>query len=248
MNLSKEEKRELKQFKLITKKDFEIYLAELIVRTQANLKIHKRYLDRLNNYIGSIERDRAQGISKKVDNEIYEEYVDLLSRRFCYILNLMGDRQETSLSYYKFRQMIKRYKNRKTLEFEIRDIDEEIDKLLKEFNLQRNWQNHVPESLLTSTIKMMGHDIREDQTVINPLIIKEFNYCTLELIKDLYNGQVVFYDQTMKVLRSMKKDYSCLIGETMKIFTEYADGEKDLARFEVNTISAQVQGITPNND
>jgi len=236
--------KELKQFKLEDKIDFIVYLQELIVRTDKCLVKMKKYLSELEIEIKKThESGRKDEAGVTVINaEIYSRYVDLIGNNTAYLLNLTGDQQKTSLSYIKFRKLVQTRRKRGSLDFEIRDIDEEIDELLKDLNKMRNWYNHVPESLLMSEIKLIkdgefgGHSM-------NPIIINYYVTCQIEVVQDLFDSSSNFYKTCRDIHQSMKKDFSSLIGESVVIQRKDYEYSKNMKMFEATKLSAEIQGI-----
>ncbi len=236
-------KQDLKQFKLEEKIDFTVYLQELIARTDISLLKLKKYLDELETEIVEIKKDIEKcGRKNEFNYERYSRYVDLIDSPTSYLLNLIGDQQKTSISYAKFRSLIDKRKKRGSLNVEVRDIDEEIEYYLTDLNRMRNWYNHVPESLLLSEISMIregklnGHNI-------NPVQVSYFQICELDVIEDLFETSTNFYNVCRKIHQSMKKDYSSIIGESVKIQRVFIEKPKSMKYFEASKLSADVQGI-----
>jgi hypothetical protein len=67
-----------------------------------------------------------------------------------YLLNVIGDAQGVSILYFKYRQQAKKLIDRHVEGIAIIEFTDELNALIKEFNKMRNWQNHIPESLLVS--------------------------------------------------------------------------------------------------
>lgn len=242
--LIKEDKRKLKRFELNDKSDFIIYLHELITRTYKCIRLEKIYLERLSNYIDARIKENPNIDIKeiKVKEEVYHEFLHLLSSMDSYILNLIGDHQEVSMSYKKFRDLISKKKRKGKLDFEIRDLDESTANYINEFNKLRNWINHVPESLLMSEIKLIQEGELRGHTV-NPIIININNYYTLEYLQDLYITTKKFHEIAIKIHQSMKKDYSSLIGESMRIELNFRDIPTVVKETSIAKLSAQIQGL-----
>ncbi|MDU7365401.1 hypothetical protein [Clostridium sp.] len=241
MELSKKEKQKMKQFELSSRESFVIYLQELITRTYKCIRKHKRYLDKLESYI-NIKSDDKTTKDVRVPEEDYSEFLSLLSDVESYLLNLIGDHQQSSMSYKKFREVLDRKNKKGHIDFEVRKLDEDIAEYLSQLNKLRNWQNHVPESLLTSQIRFIEEGKMEGYFE-NPIVININNYYTLEYLIDLYNGSKNFHNVIVKVHQNMKKDYSCLIGESVRIEKNYIETSVKICVTEATKMSAEIQGL-----
>lgn len=241
LELSKEERRRMKSFDLKSKDEFIIYLQELIGRTYKCIRKHKRYLERLDSYIETL-KNKEDDKEIKISEEVYGEFTDLLSSIECYVLNLIGDHQQSSMSYKKFRDLIDKRKKRGTIDFEIRELDQTVIEYLNELNKIRNWANHVPESLLTSEIRLIQEGKLKDHSR-NPIIITIDQYYSLEYLMDLYETSSNFNKVIVSVHQSMKKDYSSLIGESMNIVKNYTDKPRGIEFLEATKLSGQVQEL-----
>ena len=240
--LSKDEKRKMKRFQLENKDDFRVYLHEIIGRMDKCIVKYKRYLQRMNNYIQKITEEDNIRNDSPMPYDDYSEFVDLFSSVDSYVLNLIGDSQDNSISYKKFRDILAKRKNKNTLDFEIRELDEKTVLLINDLNKMRNWINHVPESLLVSQIKLIdeGNLCKHD---VNPIGIYYHNYCTFELLKDLFDTSQNFYKGIRRIHQNMKKDYSSLIGERVEVERIFLDKPKGVEHLEMAKLSASVQGI-----
>ncbi|HCL4438462.1 TPA: hypothetical protein N2D87_003681 [Clostridium botulinum] len=247
--LSKEDKKNMKKFELKEKVDYIVYLQELIGRAYKCMRNERRYLEELSNYI-NIKINENCGKNPKdiiVKEEIYSKFNDCISNCEAYLLNLAGDQQQSSISYAKFRKIISKRKKKGTLDFDIRDLDEKVINLLNDLNKIRNWANHVPESLLTSEIKMiregklMGHSK-------NPIVININECYSLDYLKHLYETSYNFYESMVIIHQNMKKDYSCLIGESVEIRKLFLNKPVKIDHLEATKLSAKIQGIKGEKD
>lgn len=235
-------KQDLKQFKLEEKIDFTVYLQELICRTDKSLLKLKKYIDELEIEIIEFKKIEKAGRKNDFNYELYSRYVDLIGTPTSYLLNLIGDQQKTSISYAKFRSLIDKRQKRSPFKVKVRDIDEEIEYYLSDLNRIRNWYNHVPESLLLSEISMIKEGKLNGHS-INPIQVNYFESCEIDVIEDLYETSKSFYNICRKVHQSMKKDYSSIIGESVKIQRVIIESPKSMKYFDATKLSADVQGI-----
>jgi hypothetical protein len=238
--LSKEERIKLKSFRLESKSEYQVYLREIITRMDKCIIKYKRHLNKLETYIKKCKNKDAEKAIVKYED--YSEFVDLISGVDSYLLNLIGDQQNESISYKKFRSIIEKRKNKGSLDFDIDDLDTETLELLKNINKLRNWANHVPESLLMSEIKLIREGKFLDQT-LNPIEVYYPNYCTMAVIEDLLKSSKSFYEVSRFIHQRAKKDYSQIIGEKVRIERIYRDKPYDINFFEPSKLSAKVQTI-----
>ena len=139
--ISKQRKKELKQFALSNKEEYIIYLQNIIAIAVKAMETHKKYVKELEDIIACYQ------VGEKIPHDVYSDIQNKISNVECYLLNLFGDGQTSSISYFKFRKMI--IKAKKNLDIEFNVMSEEENEILNEFNKSRNWNNHIPESLLT---------------------------------------------------------------------------------------------------
>jgi hypothetical protein len=131
--MDKSERKKLKNFYLEKKVDYIMYLQELIIRLDFFLIEFKEYKEELNKILGNAFIKQKEVL----DYKIYARYRNLICGVERYIYNLIGDMQSSSLSYARFRYLINKKIDKNKLDFEIRLIDDETEKLIKEFTNQR---------------------------------------------------------------------------------------------------------------
>jgi len=158
-----------------------------------------------------------------------------------HLLNTVGDLQGSSMSYYKFRDLIQKKKKKKTLPFEMREIEDGILKILVGFNRARNFQNHEPESLITAEAKMV-----EEKHLLpieyNPIQIINYETCTLEFLADMYKSYKELNNGANKVFESMMLDYEFLLGTKVEIIDVIAMNSKGMAHLEAVKLASEIQG------
>ncbi|MGY4558829.1 hypothetical protein [Bacillus thuringiensis] len=230
--------KEDKQYEFREKEDYIIYLNELIIRTDIHIESQKRYLIELDKYIRSINIDKVV----RIDYKVYTDFFMKPQYSHMYLLNLLGDSQTVSMSYFKFRNVVvKNRKKKGNLGFEFRELDTRVDDLLKNMNLKRNWQNHVPESLIIAKQKLVNN--HECNFYKNPIIIEDYKYCSLEYFLKLYSSNAKFLDEVLVIYEEMKKDYSNLIGEDVEILRPEVDTPFNSDFSLVSKMSAKAQGL-----
>lgn len=234
--LNKQQKKELKQFSLKSKEECIIYLQNIIAIGVKTLDNHKRFLKELEEIIEQYQPD------ENIPYGIYSDIQNKISNVESYMLNLWGDGQTSSISYFKFRNLVGKLNKKSKLNVELYIMNEEEEKILRRFNLSRNWQNHIPESLLTSEIEMIKQRKAVGHTK-NPIEVYFYDYVTYDYIVDLLKGVSNFHIKAQIMLQCAKKDYSLLIGESVRIKKTYVDKPKDLDGMCATELSAKVQGL-----
>lgn len=231
-------KKEQKQFQLDNKENCRIYLLRIITTAEKCLMKLKKYnlqtKDVLDRY-GNMHSDT-------VPYDIYSELVDKTSNVASYLLNVLGDAQGVSISYFKYRQQAKRLIDKQIDGISLSDFTDELTELIGDFNKMRNWQNHIPESLLISEEELVKQGVAYEQPR-NPIEIYLYNNVTYEYFKDLYDSNVGFYEAARKLVQAAKRDYGCLIGERVTVERKYLDKPVGVAQSTAAKMSAKIQGI-----
>ncbi len=234
-------KKEQKQFSLDNKKNCCIYLLRIITTAEKCLMKLKKY----NLQTKEVLDEYAERNAATIPYDVYSEFVDKTSNVVSYLLNIIGDAQGVSISYFKYRQQAKRLMDKQIDGIRITVFSDELSELISEFNKMRNWQNHIPESLLISEEELVKQGIAYEQPR-NPIEIYLYNDVTYEYFKDLYDNNIGFYEAARKLVQAAKRDYGCLIGERVTIQRKYLDKPVGIAQLGAAKKSAQVQGIKGN--
>lgn len=242
MSIPKEERRRLKTYQLEEKENYIYYLYQLICRCYKLLKKQDKYLSDLSDYITA---SQTQDILKKpcyvdIPYDVYGDFLSLQASVETHLLNTIGDMQNSSLSYYKFRNLIRKKENKKTLNFSMPELPENIWTILKRFNEARNFQNHQPESLITAEAKLVV-DKKLQQVQYNPIQIINYEHCTLELLIDLYSTYKHLNEGAQEVFIQMKLDYEYLIGEKLIIQDVFSKNSKGTDHLEAVKIAYEIQ-------
>ena len=234
--INKQQKKELKQFSLKSKEECIVYLQNIIAIGVKTLDNHKRVIKELEEIISQYKPD------ENIPVEIYDGMLNKISGIEYYMLNLWGDGQASSISYFKFRNLVEKLNKKYKLNIELYIMNEEEEKILKKFNLLRNWGNHIPESLLTSEIEMIKQGKAFGHTK-NPIEVCFYKYVTYDYMEDMLNGGILLHKEAKRMLQCAKKDYSLLIGESVRINKIYTDKAKKLSDMCATELSAKVQGL-----
>ena len=180
--------------------------------------------------------------SVTIPYDIYGEFTDKTANVISYLLNVIGDAQGVSISYFKYRQQVKKLMDRQVEGIRILEFTDELNELISEFNKMRNWQNHIPESLLISEEALVKQGKAYEQPR-NPIEIYLYYDVFFEYFKDLYDNNIGFYEAARKLVQAAKRDYSCLIGERVTVQRKYLDTPIGIAQLDAAKMSAKVQGI-----
>lgn len=234
--MGKKNKKELKQFPLTNKTNCIIYLQRIIATSELCLFKLKSYNENTYTILQEYKTN------EKIPHDIYTAEKDKTSNVICYLLNILGDAQSTSISYFKYRKQVMKLAKKGDEDIQFTPFSDEIQDLISDFNRMRNWQNHIPESLLTSEIEL----IREGKFFShskNPIELNINQFVTYGYMQDLYNENIGFYKAARKLVQMCKKDYSLLIGESVKITKVFHEKPVGIEFLEVSKMSADVQGI-----
>lgn len=119
--MNKEEKRKMKTLELNSKEDFQYYLYQLICRSYKLIRQQDIYLLRLDNYICQKQRENVLMVTKNISvpYDVYKDFLALLGHVETNLLNILGDMQSSSMSYYKFRDIYRKRESRKAVDFQL---------------------------------------------------------------------------------------------------------------------------------
>lgn len=227
-----------KQFPLTSKENCVIYLTRIISSCELCMDRYKKY----NQETKMILEKYQEG--DVIPFEIYGDMCDKTSNIMSYLLNLLGDCQSSSISYFKYRKEVQKLINKQVNDIKINPLRDEVADILTEFNKLRNWQNHVPESLLVSELEL----IKEKKLSLpsDPMNIVHYNYVSYEYFFDLYKSNVDFCVGARKIIQAAKKDYSLLLGKSVSYSRIYSDKPVTLEKAEPTKMSAKIQGLKGN--
>jgi hypothetical protein len=95
--------------------------------------------------------------------------------------------------------------------------------------------------LLSAKKKLIDEGIIYKKTN-QPIQIGYFTYVNRDVLLNLYNGCCSCYEDSKKIIQSMKKDYSSLIGESVKINRNYSNQlVKTMDNFIGTKLSLEIQ-------
>ena len=123
-------------------------------------------------------------------------------------------------------------------------LDSDVQQLLDDFNRMRNWQNHVPESLL---VVEMEH-VKAGTMVfpMDPVEIIKYRTVTYAYFEAMIEINKSFYKAARKIIQAAKKDYSSIYGKSVLYSRVYTDSPLDFDKSIPTKQSAKIQGIKGN--
>lgn len=176
-------KKEDKQFPLTNKKNCAVYLNRIISSCE-------RCMDRLKKYNVEGNKLLVEYMGKDVvPHEVYVELLDKTSSVIMYLLNLLGDAQTSSISYFKFHKHISKHP---IADVRLNPLEDETRELLNDFNRMRNWQNHIPESLLVAEMEQV--EAGKMTLPMDPVSIIVYKNVSYAYFKDIIEGVAYEFD------------------------------------------------------
>lgn len=228
-------KKEQKQFPLTSKENCAIYLNRIISSCE-------KCMDRLRDYNREGEKLLIQYQGEDVvPHDVYSNMLDKSSNVEDYLLNLLGDAQSSSVSYFKFRNVVSKHPVADVI---LLPLDSEVQQLLDDFNRMRNWQNHVPESLLVAEMEHVKAGTM--MFPIDPVEIIKYRTVTYAYFEDMIEINKSFYKAARKIIQAAKKDYSSIYGKSVLYSRVYTDSPLDFDKSIPTKQSAKIQGIKGN--
>lgn len=228
-------KQEKKQFPLDRKENCCIYLYRIISSCE-------RCMDQLKKYNKQIEEVlEMYDYKDTIPFDIYGEMCDKTYNITNYILNLLGDCTKSSISYFKYRQYIQKRLNKGISDVQLYSMTDEVSEIMSYFNKMRNWQNHVPESILIAEMDMVTAG--EMEFPMDPVVITYYENVTYEYFHHFYLSNMQFYGEARKIIQTAKKDYSLLMGKKIMYPRVYVDKPLEVNKNDPIKQSAIVQGL-----
>lgn len=225
-------KKKEKQFPLTSKENCIVYLNRIISSCE-------RCMDRLRDYNLEGNKLLVEYAGKDVvPLEIYAELQDKTSNITSYLLNLIGDAQASSISYFKFRNYISKHS---ISDVSLNPLDGQIQELLNDFNRMRNWQNHIPESLLVAEMEQVK--VGKMKFPMDPVNITVYKNVTYDYFKNMIEINISFYNAARKIIQCAKRDYRNVYGKSVMYNRIYVDRPLDFDKSIAAKKSAKVQGI-----
>lgn len=228
-------KQEKKQFPLDSKENCCIYLNRIISSCELCMDKFKKYNMQVKEVLEKYK------VKDTIPYDIYGEMCDKTYNVMSYLLNLLGDCQCSSISYFKYRQHIQKKINKGIFEVPLYKMTDEVSEIIAEFNKLRNWQNHVPESILVAEMEMVNEGKME--LPMDPVEITHYKNVTYEYFLHLYLSNMEFCENARKIIQTAKKEYSLLMGKSIMYPRVYVDKPLGVNKSEPTKQSAKVQGL-----
>lgn len=200
-----------------TKNDAVIFLNQMIVL------VDKRMI-RLKNAISDTEELIEKYNSKdKIETVIYQAYAERIESLTMFLCNILGDETKNAVSYRQFRKILDKKVFQGKEEFKLEQLNDDMIELLDSMREQRNWGHHVPQSLFASQENfMVNKQLGKEETFHNiftdsNVYVSIWEYHEIEWLVNLYVSSRLAYENYRRVFQRMKKDYSFLVGESMRV-------------------------------
>lgn len=232
--------KEEKQFPLDSKDNCCIYLCRIISSCELCMDKLKRYNQQAEKLLAEYDS------SKAIPYDVYGDICDKSYNIIGYLLNLLGDCQGTSISYFKYRQQIQKRINRGVEDIPLCEISQDISEIMSEFNKMRNWLNHVPESMLIAEIELVNDG--KMMFPMDPVQILHYKSVTYEYCKHFVLSNTEFYQNARQIIQAAKRDYSLLMGKSILYPRLYTDEPLGIEKSEPAKKSAKVQGLHGEKD
>lgn len=203
-----------KQFKVVTKNDYLIYLRQIVISLNKHFNSLEKYGDALKIVIEDLKL--AEKPELAIETSLYEDFRDKTQFIENKILNLLGDMQSDSMSYIKFKKsLVKRNIEVKQL---IGKVPDELATMLGEMNNARNWGLHEPESLLNAHLENIKgfwskEEIQWYLNNFNPIYIAKFNKYEGKWLLSLYESVTGNLKLYKDIYEYIIEDYKILSGE-----------------------------------
>ncbi len=224
---------DLRGYTFNTKEDFLFYIHHLIIGIVKNLDIYTKHIDELGELIE--ERNLIERPKRVVSAEIYDKFNAMLGNSTSNLSNYFGDAADFGSSYRNYRRYIK--KKSEKLEIGYVEFTQEQEEELNKVTTARNWGNHIPVSLIHSTMRKAFEEKIDTSKPIFPAYFEKYQGMWL----------VSLYEQNYKILQSykelfelLKKDYEALTGNPClisKVFHEV----RDISDLQIPEISYGIQ-------
>lgn len=230
-------KQDKKQFALDSKEKCCVYLCRIISSCELCMDRFKRYNKQIKDIL-----DEYEGMDV-IPYEMYGEMCDKSYNVISYLLNLLGDCQTSSISYFKYRNLMQRRINKGHFDIPVYLITDEVKNIMSKFNKMRNWQNHVPESILIAEMELVNEGKME--LPMDPVEITHYKNVTYEYFEHLYLSNITFYREARKIIQTIKREYSLLMEKSISYPRVYTNKPLSFSKSEATKKSWVVQGLDP---
>lgn len=209
--------KEMKMRPINNKKDAIVFLNQMIVL------VDKRMM-RLKNAICDTEKLLNKYNNKdKIETTIYQAYAERIECLTMFLCNILGDETKNAVSYRQFRKIMDKKFSQGNKEFNLEPLDKAMIEMLDNMREQRNWGHHIPQSLFASQENFMVNEQNTSKKLFEKMFsddevyVSVWEYHDIEWLVNLYISAKMAYDNYKKVFQRMKKDYSALIENHMRV-------------------------------
>nr|WP_323410914.1 hypothetical protein [Oscillibacter sp.] len=256
-----------KKYEFNDDRDFIIFLSLLIEITYKYLRIYDNHFHELEEFTRS---NTGEELFKLISSENFDlikfrfnkkyekkpkinkinywkykslEYQLLTSRNL--LLNAFADRTSNGVSYWRFRKEFQKRKSDDENCLKLTEFDENIRSIFNDLSSSRNYEHHLTDAKFIEWRKY-----REKQLSLSPIKFRWpseniqiglSDFVDLRYLLSTYLASKELQNCFKQLLQYMKKDYSKLIGTTMRIEVENVD----ILAFEDSEIS--INGIKRHN-
>ena len=205
-----------KNSKLYTFEDKE----DLIVYTNLIVELIVKHLDRHKRYV--VELGKFLEGKEFVKYEEYKAIEDKMNTPQNYLLNLFGDQSKNAASYFRIRSVMK--KKAEAFGFEYKELDQETREIMNQLYLKRNYEHHFTDAKIMEWGLYRKEQVKSYPNFKWPSEIISVNYHEFLRIEDARKNYVrakSLQNSFEKLLQLIKKDYSILIGKSMRIQRDF---------------------------
>lgn len=234
--MSKKPSKEEKQFQLNSREKCIVYLNKILI-------CFHLVRDKLKRYIKEEKHIVEANIDRKPFSwELYCDQRDKSNNCISFLCNILGDAQNESISYFKYKAKIEKYnKNGGTIPNYC--LTQKERECLNEMNRFRNWHNHIPESILISDFTIGNKADGEPSIMLSPVVYIIGKTVTYECFSEMYEGNVNFLRECNTILRALKKDYELLAGMPVEYQKYILSEPQGVERGEAQMRSMWIQGL-----
>ena len=199
-----------------------------------NVMEHTNYITNHNKY--------------KIDYIEYKSMEDKILNVAAQLLNLLGDRtKKGGVSYWRFRYEYKKLKDEKQVDLpELEILSQDFNEILNRMYSSRNYQHHMTDAKFIEWGNYRKKQIKDNPGVFvkwpdSVIYSERYEYVSVEWLWQLVHSQIEFKKDVREILQQMKKDYSHIYGERMRVEMPWKD-ELTSEIFEVS-----INGINIHN-
>ena len=234
--MSKRPSKQDKQFQLDDKNSCIVYLNKILTSFHLVRDKLKRYI-REERQILETNHDL-----KPISWELYCDHRDKTSNCISFLCNILGDAQNESISYFKYKAKIEKI-NKNGAGIPYYCLTQKERECLNRINKLRNWHNHIPESILISDFMPLDENNDEQSILLSPVIYFVGETVTVECFINMYEGNVGFLHECNSILSAIKKDYELLAGMPVEYHKHILSEPQGMERGESQIRSMWIQGL-----